>query len=45
MYNVQQRLVLYYGKEYGIIYHSEKGKGTTATVVIPKNQEDVHEKI
>ena len=43
--NVQQRLVLYYGKEYGIIYHSEKGKGTTATVVIPKRQEDVHEKI
>ncbi len=45
VYNVQQRLVLYYGKEYGIIYHSEKGKGTTATVVIPKRQEDVHEKI
>ena len=45
VYNVQQRLVLYYGKEYGIIYHSEKGKGTTATVVIPKKREDVHEKI
>lgn len=45
VYNIQQRLVLYYGKEYGIIYHSEKGKGTTATVVIPKRQEDVHEKI
>ena len=45
VYTVQQRLVLYYGKEYGIIYHSEKGKGTTATVVIPKRQEDVHEKI
>ena len=45
VYNVQQRLVLYYGKEYGIIYHSEKGKGTTATVVITKKQEDVHEKI
>lgn len=45
VYNVQQRLVLYYGKEYGIIYHSEKGKGTTATIVIPKKQEDVHEKI
>ena len=27
VYNVQQRLVLYYGKDYGIIYHSEKGKG------------------
>lgn len=32
-------------RKYGIIYHSEKGKGTTATVVIPKKQEDVHEKI
>ena len=39
VYNVQQRLVLYYGKDYGIIYHSEKGKGTTASVVIPGIQE------
>ena len=39
VYNVQQRLVLYYGKDYGIIYHSEKGKGTTASVVIPGMQE------
>lgn len=44
MYNVQQRLVLYYGKDYGIIYHSEKGKGTTASVVIPGIQEESHEK-
>ena len=44
VYNVQQRLVLYYGKDYGIIYHSEKGKGTTASVVIPGKQEEFHEK-
>lgn len=44
VYNVQQRLVLYYGKDYGIIYHSEKGKGTTASVVIPRSQEESHEK-
>ena len=44
VYNVQQRLVLYYGKDYGIIYHSEKGKGTTASVVIPGKQEESHEK-
>lgn len=31
---------LYYGKDYGIIYHSEKGKGTTASVVIPGIQEE-----
>ena len=44
VYNVQQRLVLYYGKDYGIIYHSEKGKGTTASVVIPGMQEGSHER-
>lgn len=37
---MQQRLVLYYGKDYGIIYHSEKGKGTTASVVIPGIQDN-----
>ena len=44
VYNVQQRLILYYGKDYGIIYHSEKGKGTTASVVIPGMQEGSHER-
>ena len=37
-------MVLYYGKDYGIIYHSEKGKGTTASVVIPGMQEGSHER-
>ena len=44
VYNVQRRLCMYYGKEYGLSYKSEKGKGTTVTVVIPIEQEEHHEK-
>lgn len=44
VYNVQRRLSMYYGKEYGLRYKSEKGKGTTVTVVIPMEQEEQHEK-
>ena len=44
VYNVQRRLSMYYGKEYGLRYKSEKGKGTTVTVVIPIDQEEHHEK-
>lgn len=39
VYNVQKRLQLYYGNEYGITYESEKGRGTTATITIPGRQE------
>ena len=35
VYNVQKRLQLYYGSEYGITYESKKGEGTTATIIIP----------
>ena len=35
---------MYYGKEYGLSYKSEKGKGTTVTVVIPIEQEEHHRK-
>lgn len=35
VYNVQKRLQLYYGNEYGITYESKKGEGTTATITIP----------
>ena len=35
VYNVQKRLQLYYGSDYGIVYESEAGKGTTATITIP----------
>lgn len=33
--NVQMRLQLYYGKEYGISYKSIPGEGTAATIRIP----------
>ena len=39
VYNVQKRLQLYYGSEYGITYESRKGEGTTATITIPGIQE------
>lgn len=44
VYNVQKRLVLYYGKDYGLHYQSKKGEGTTVTVVIPAVGEEHHEK-
>ena len=44
VYNVQQRLSLYYGKDYGLSYQSEKGSGTTVTIVIPMLQEESYEK-
>ena len=42
--NVQKRLKLYYGQEYGICYISRKGVGTVATVTVPlEEQEDDEE--
>ncbi len=35
LYNVEQRIKLKYGNEYGIDFHSEIDKGTIATVKIP----------
>ena len=32
--NVNQRIQNYYGREYGISYESEYGRGTTATIII-----------
>lgn len=40
VYNVQKRLKLYYGEDYGITYESVVGKGTTATITIPGRQEE-----
>lgn len=45
VYNVQKRLQLYYGSDYGITYKSRVGEGTMATITIPMNQEDAHETI
>ena len=39
VYNVQKRLKLYYGEDYGITYESAPGEGTTATITIPGRQE------
>lgn len=33
--NVQKRIQLYYGPEYGITYKSRKGEGTVATITVP----------
>ena len=41
VYNVQKRLKLYYGEDYGITYESRKGEGTTATITIPGRQEEI----
>lgn len=35
--NVQKRLQLYYGSEYGLSYISRKGVGTVVTVTVPLN--------
>lgn len=43
VYNIQNRLQLYYGKEYGLFYESEPGKGTTVTVRIPIVKEGQYE--
>lgn len=38
IYNVQQRIALYYNKEDGISYESQVQKGTKVTVRLPKDQ-------
>ncbi len=37
--NVNERIQLYYGAEYGLTYESELGKGTKATIVLPVREE------
>lgn len=41
IYNVNQRIKRYFGAQYGISIHSEKGAGTCVTVVIPAIPEDM----
>lgn len=43
VYNVQKRLKLYYGDDYGITCKSRQGEGTVVTVTIPMKQEESHE--
>lgn len=39
--NIQGRLQLYYGSEYGLSYESSLERGTIATIRIPVQQEDI----
>lgn len=43
--NVQKRLKLYYGEEYGITYESRQGEGTKAVIRIPRRGEKEYEKM
>lgn len=43
--NVQKRLKLYYGEEYGITYESRPGEGTKAVIRIPRRGEKEYEKM
>ncbi|MEF9945063.1 MAG: sensor histidine kinase [Lachnospiraceae bacterium] len=43
VYNIQNRLQLYYGKEYGLCYQSKKGEGTVVTIRIPMMGAKQHE--
>lgn len=45
VYNVHNRLQLHYGKEFGLVYQSQKGKGTTVYIRIPDTgrEEAAHE--
>ncbi len=38
--NIQERLHLYYGLEYGLLFESTKGEGTIVTVCIPREKDD-----
>ena len=35
VYNVSERIRIYYGAEYGLTYESELEEGTTVTIEIP----------
>lgn len=43
LYNVQQRIRLYYGEEYGIHLDSEQGNGTVVSIDIPLRRGDLFE--
>ena len=38
--NVNERIQLYYGGEYGISFQSSPGKGTKATIILPFGKEE-----
>ena len=38
--NVNERIQLYYGEDYGISFRSSSGKGTEATITLPFGKEE-----
>lgn len=40
VHNVQTRIALYYGADYGLHFESSLGEGTTVTITIPRNSEE-----
>ena len=38
--NVNERIQLYYGEDYGISFRSSPGKGTEATITLPFGKEE-----
>ncbi|MFZ5988743.1 MAG: sensor histidine kinase [Bacillota bacterium] len=41
--NINKRIKLYYGEEYGLVIKSSQGAGTKVTVIIPANPESISE--
>ena len=41
IYNVNERLRLFYGEEYGLFYESEEGQWTKATLKLPLDKGEV----
>lgn len=39
IHNIQSRIQLYYGREYGLSIESEKGIGTTVTITVPAKED------
>ncbi|WP_090827748.1 sensor histidine kinase [Paenibacillus sp. yr247] len=37
--NLNRRIQLHFGREYGIVYDPSKGKGTVVTITLPKKQD------
>jgi len=45
VYNVDKRIKLHYGADYGVFYRSWQGMGTVATIILPLENMEVGEKL